>query len=172
VSGAPVCLPRAPEWFMYAHAEMTRRKLGAHFNALLAAWARIEAASRFEQSGGALSKQQRPEQVSRWIQCGRGRKGRLDTAVLNPAQYEAQYKAQWWAWWGSLQPTWRGKDSDGEWVLTGPYGKDWGGLMFWGQNGLLSVVAALYFWGCAVQEDENLLGRWERAVHDAAWICE
>ncbi|KAJ7020549.1 hypothetical protein C8F04DRAFT_974155, partial [Mycena alexandri] len=164
----PACPPHAAEWFTYAHSEMTRRNLGAHFNAVLAAWGRIEAASRFEHSSGAISKQFRPEQVNRWIQCGRGRKGKADTSVPNPAQYERQ----WWAWWNSLQLGWRGKDLQGDWAVVGPYGKEWEGLLFWGQNGVLSIMASLYFWGCGVQEDEGSLGQWERAVNDVAWVFE
>ncbi|KAJ7765195.1 hypothetical protein B0H16DRAFT_1263707, partial [Mycena metata] len=102
VSDAPACPPQAPLWFVYAHNQMTQQNLGAHYNALLAAWARIEAASRFE-SSGTISKQFRPEQVNRWIQYGRGRNGRPDTTITNPTQYEHQ----WWTWWGALQPGWR-----------------------------------------------------------------
>ncbi|KAJ7711502.1 hypothetical protein B0H16DRAFT_1343728, partial [Mycena metata] len=164
----PTCPPQAASWFVYTHEQMTQRHLGPHFNGLLAAWIRIEAASRFEHSSGAITKKMRPEQVNRWIQCGRGQRGNPDTSVPNPAQYERQ----WWAWWNSLQPVWRGKDADGDWSVAGAYGKEWDGLLFWGQNGILSVVAALYFWGCAVQEDEECLRAWERAVNDVSWICE
>ncbi|KAJ7123915.1 hypothetical protein C8R46DRAFT_1050308 [Mycena filopes] len=34
------------------------------------------------------------------------------------------------------------------------------------------LVAALYFWGCAAQNDEEFLGKWETAVIDAAWMWE
>ncbi|KAJ7165267.1 hypothetical protein C8R46DRAFT_863722, partial [Mycena filopes] len=162
------CPPRAPKWFSHAHGHLGRQNLGAHFNSLVAAWIRIEAASRFEHSG-ALLKKLRPEQVNRWIQDARGQRNRPDPPVNNPVEYEHQ----WWAWWDSLQPAWRGKDAAGSWKVTEPYGKDWGDpLLVWGQNGVLSVVAALYFWGCAVQNDEELLGKWEAAVNDAAWMFE
>ncbi|KAJ7030236.1 hypothetical protein C8F04DRAFT_961982 [Mycena alexandri] len=168
ISDPPPCPPTAPDWFRNGHAEVTRCNLGAHFNALLAAWTRIEAASRFENSAGAITKHLRPEQVNRWIHCGRGRKGRPDMTVRNPAEYGRQ----WWAWWDTLQPAWRGKDSAGAWLIAGSYGKEWDELMFWGQNGVLSVVASLYFWGCAVQENVELVGDWEVAVNNAAWVCE
>ncbi|KAJ7800486.1 hypothetical protein B0H14DRAFT_3490662 [Mycena olivaceomarginata] len=43
------CPTGAPTWFVDARRQMTAVGLGCHFDALLAAWTRIEDASRFEQ---------------------------------------------------------------------------------------------------------------------------
>jgi hypothetical protein len=46
-------------------------------------------------------------------------------------------------------------------------------LYRWGINGMLNVVASLYFWGCGVvgRADAALLS-WENAVHDCTWMME
>jgi hypothetical protein len=62
---------------------------------------------------------------------------------------------------------------DGTWIRQEPYGKDWEGLLHWGPNGTLSVVAALYFWGCAVRMMESPGQEiWQNAVEDVAWMLE
>ncbi|KAK7021589.1 hypothetical protein R3P38DRAFT_3196338 [Favolaschia claudopus] len=43
------CPPHAPKWFCDAFALMTAEELGCHYSALIAAWTRMEEASRFEQ---------------------------------------------------------------------------------------------------------------------------
>jgi hypothetical protein len=76
-------------------------------------------------------------------------------------------------WWGSLQPEWREKDADGSWSVARGYGgggREWGPLYQWGVNGVLSVVASLYFWGCSVPETGR--AEWEAAVNDVAWMFE
>jgi hypothetical protein len=147
---------------------MTKVNLGAHFNALLDAWTRSEAACQFENPRAALPKSHRPEQIAHWIKDARGNRNRPDPSVKNTAQYETE----WWAWWDSLQPEWRTRHADGSWVVGGPYGKDWDTLAYWGENGVLSVVAALYFWGCAVQTGGDAQERWELAVNDVSWVFE
>jgi hypothetical protein len=169
VSKPPACPARAAEWFVHALGQVTRVNLGPHFNALLDAWVRIEAACRFDNPPKpVLPKHGRPEQVDRWIKDARGHRNRPDPVVKKVQQYEKE----WWGWWGTLQPAWRKKDADGNWGVDGPYGKEWDSIGYWCENGLLSVVASLYFWGCAVQEGGEGLERWECAVNDVSWVFE
>jgi hypothetical protein len=126
------------------------RRLGIHFHALVNAWTRIEAASRFEHAPTNLLHRLRPAQVGRWITGQRGRRP-ADTAISDPIQYAKE----WETWWATLQPHWRVQGSDGKWVVGGAYGTDWGVLFQWGVNGVLSILAALYFWGCAVINSPN-----------------
>jgi hypothetical protein len=59
--------------------------------------------------------------------------------------------------------------------MSGEFGGEGGWddrLLHWGQNGILSMIAGLYFWGCAVRDQPEVLGRWEFAVNDVAWILE
>jgi hypothetical protein len=45
-------------------------------------------------------------------------------------------------------------------------------LYQWGVNGILSLVASLYFWGCAVYEQVELRTQWEQAISDVVWMLE
>ncbi|KAJ7801666.1 hypothetical protein B0H14DRAFT_3782628 [Mycena olivaceomarginata] len=162
------CPPEAASWFADAHAAMTKVDLGCHYHALVAAWTRIEQASRFEHGPTNLSPKGRPKQVTAWI--SRLRKG-TEPVVDDPATYAIQ----WQAWWDLLQPAWRTKDVDGQWSVVGGYrdgGREWGPLYQWGINGVLSIVASLYFWGRAVHGNPEFCGRWEAAVGDVVWVFE
>jgi hypothetical protein len=166
----PVACPeKAADWFRDAYTEMTRINLGVHFHALVNVWTRIKAASRFEHAPTNLSHRLRPGQVGRWIAVQRGRRP-ADTAVPNPKQYAVE----WRTWWETLQPHWRVKGEDGKWVVGGVYGMEWGCLFQWGVNGVLSILAALYFWGCTVIGSPNaeLMCAWETEVQDVGWMLE
>ncbi|KAJ7117329.1 hypothetical protein C8R43DRAFT_902055 [Mycena crocata] len=167
------CPPTAPPWFVDARTEITQMDLGPHFQGLVSAWTRVEYASRFEHSSQNLSSKARPTQVGTWIGPNqRGKRGDpTKLLVLDPVAYALQWKA----WWDSLQPEWRVRGEDGRWVAEGPYGPDgreWGPLYRWGVNGTLSLLAALYFWGCAVIGDETLRLHWEEQVNDVGWMME
>jgi hypothetical protein len=41
-----------------------------------------------------------------------------------------------------------------------------------GANGVLSIVASLFFWGRAVQHEPELRFAWEAAVGDVVWMLE
>jgi hypothetical protein len=86
------------------------------------------------------------------------------------------YTTGWQVWWDSLQPAWRTKDAEGAWSVSGDYGdggKEWGSLFQWGQNGILNIVASLYFWGVAVRESTpELQSVWEECVLDVVWMLE
>ncbi|KAJ7725244.1 hypothetical protein DFH07DRAFT_783077 [Mycena maculata] len=146
-----VCPLRAPDWFCHVLGEMTKRDLGPHFNAVLAAWIRIEAGCDFEShlSQGVLSSKGRPEHIGRWIQAARGRRNQLNWL----SKIQKNMRGTGGVGGGGLQPEWRTKDSEGTWVIGGDYGKEWDMLSFWGISGTLSVVVSVYFWGCSVQGD-------------------
>ncbi|KAJ7886984.1 hypothetical protein B0H13DRAFT_1627685 [Mycena leptocephala] len=144
LSTLPPCPPNAPDWFANAHTKMTHIDLGCHYHALVAAWTRVEHASRFEHGPTNLPSKHRPEQVSTWISKNlRGKRG-LEPRVTDPRAYAAQ----WQRWWDSLQPSWREKETDGRWSIEayGEAGREWGPLYQWGVNGTLSILASLYFW--------------------------
>jgi hypothetical protein len=168
-SRPPACPPQAAEWFAHAFGELTKENLGPHFNALLDTWVRVEAACKFENPPKyALPKNGQPEQVDRWIKDAHGHRKRPNPTVKKVQQYEKE----WWGWWNTLQPAWREKDAEGSWVVGGAYGKEWDSVGYWGENGVLSVVASLYFWGCAVQDGGVGLDRWEDVVNDVSWVFE
>ncbi|KAJ7903971.1 hypothetical protein B0H13DRAFT_2334985 [Mycena leptocephala] len=169
-TSTPVPRGAAP-WFIHAHEQVTKEHLGCHFNAVLAAWIRVEAASKYESGPTTLSKTGRPEIITTWISRLRGKRT-CDTSIADPAAYAVT----WQNWWDTLQPKWRKKDTDGAWSMTGGYGpngNEWGPLYQWGVNGTLSLVASLFFWGCAVcQSDGEMYGLWEKAVLDVGWMLE
>jgi hypothetical protein len=150
---------------------MTQVDLGCHFQGVIAAWTRVEAVSRFEQGPTKLSTINHPEQVKKWVANQRGKR-QADTSIADPTAYAAG----WQLWWDSLQPEWRIKDADGAWSVNGGYGgggKVWGPLFQWGQNGVLNIVASLFFWGVAMRDSTSeLQSAWERSVMDVAWMFE
>ncbi|KAJ7154384.1 hypothetical protein C8R43DRAFT_855276, partial [Mycena crocata] len=168
-SVAPACPRGAPEWFSNALNEMTKVDLGAHFHALLTAWTRIEAACKFEELRETLTSTGRPIQVTRWINSARGERKARGLEVTKPDEYAVI----WWEWYNLMQPGWRTTESDGKtWQTGGEYGTDWDTLCFWGRNGVLSIVAGLYFWGCGVATLPEKRDAWEAAVNDVAWLFE
>ncbi|KAK7000237.1 hypothetical protein R3P38DRAFT_2432805, partial [Favolaschia claudopus] len=122
------CPANAKAWFVDAHQAMTQVDLGCHYVALVAAWTRMEAASRFEHSPTNLPAKFRPKPVGTWI--SNSRRGPLPT-VKDPVRYAKE----WQIWWDSLQPAWRARESTGEWSVTRGYGqngREWGALYHWG----------------------------------------
>ncbi|KAJ6505488.1 hypothetical protein C8R45DRAFT_817264 [Mycena sanguinolenta] len=167
-SSPPPCPANAPEWFSQAREQVTAKYLGPHFNAVLAAWTRVEAACKFENPAHKLSPKNRPAMVGTWITGARGKKQAPPTVRMEEVP---ALELDFWKWWGSLQPEWRVKGANGSWVIGEEYGGEWeDALLHWGVNSTLSVVACLFFWGCAVCESSDLCARWETAVHDVAWI--
>ncbi|KAJ7176155.1 hypothetical protein C8R43DRAFT_872655 [Mycena crocata] len=164
----PPCPAKAATWFVEAHRSMTGLDLGCHFHALLAAWIRIEDASRFEEGPHKLSSRARPKEVGTWIN---GR--RVKIPVVKKV---GTYAVAWRSWWDTLQPGWRKLGPDGRWLVTDTYGadgKEWGPLFRWGINGTLSIVASLYIWGCALSDTStDSCTLWEMEVHDAVWMLE
>ncbi|KAJ7751021.1 hypothetical protein B0H14DRAFT_3896881 [Mycena olivaceomarginata] len=160
------CPPNAADWFVTAHKRLTGVKLGSHYDAVVAAWVRIEKASRFEEGDDRLPATNRPGPVSTWM--------RSKKATPKIPNIEA-FVVAWQGWWDSLQPSWRTKQGDGKWKLGGQYGgkgADWGSLYTWGPHGVVSIVASLYMWGRMTQEDKSLYPAWEAAVCDVGWILE
>jgi hypothetical protein len=110
-----------------------------------------------------------PEHVTKWIQSARGTRRQGPPVVMNPAAYTVD----WWKWWDLLQPQWRVRGDDRKWITGETYNGEWDDqLLHWGTNGLLSVVASLYFWGCAIAESVEGRDAWEIAVNNVAWILE
>ncbi|KAJ7868789.1 hypothetical protein B0H14DRAFT_2572214 [Mycena olivaceomarginata] len=61
----------------------------------------------------------------------------------------------------------------GGWKDTEREGGEWGLLYHWGVNGVLSVIASLYFWGCTVRSGDPVLeASWEATVGDVGWMLE
>ncbi len=105
----------------------------------------------------------RPQAIGAWIQ--RARAPAYRPAITNVKQYTEDFSV----WWQSLQPEWR-RSLCG----AGPYllqqDGDWTHMRrFSGINGLLSVVAALYFWGDVVR-GTPATKTWLAAVADVSFV--
>ncbi len=114
-----------------------------------------------DRSSARLGAQSRPQAVTDWI-----RRARLNT--YNPQiNSVATFAKEFNAWWASLQPAWR---TDGGRGVLRRDGEDWECLRCSGINGLLSVLAALFFWGCAVQKSKAATkSAWLRALDDVSY---
>ncbi|KJA14112.1 hypothetical protein HYPSUDRAFT_106491, partial [Hypholoma sublateritium FD-334 SS-4] len=150
-----------PSWFTNAHKLFNTAALGSEWALLVSNWVRFEEDAQF-QGGGKLGTQRRPRVVADWIQRAR-------SPVYRPAINDvAGFATDFSAWWQSLQPEWRRTDSD-----AGPdlprQGGDWTHIRRSGANGLLSVVAALFFWGNVVQ-GTPARAVWLKAMEDVLFV--
>ena len=106
----------------------------------------------------------RPDEVEWWISRGRKHTPCVKSSALLSEKF--------WAWWKGLQPKWR-KTGEVSGVLTAAHQEvlgDWTMLEKLGQNGFLSVLAVLSWWGEAIQlEDEYSVltdENWSAACED------
>ncbi|KAJ7086892.1 hypothetical protein B0H15DRAFT_781927 [Mycena belliarum] len=176
----PPCPADAPDWFHAVYGEVVGRNLGTLYNAVLEEWVEIERGYEWDMNKGGrgLSKRGRPAEVSAWVSAGRGlRKGPLANGVGPGIRSLAVFDATWWRWWGSLQPEWRSKcrGTPGKFerdVYPDSHGDTWSSLRHPGQNGVLSVVASLYWWGKKVTTDgvREDWESWTDAMRDVRWM--
>ncbi|KAJ7429178.1 hypothetical protein B0H11DRAFT_1769443, partial [Mycena galericulata] len=163
------CGEDAPPWLQHAVGEVSRAKIGPKYEELLSIFVDLETAyCELGMSGGKLSVKERPRQVTEWIKDGRGRTKEI-LGIANVGVFEEK----WWKWWKGMQPEWRGIGGDGR--GDGPPEEDagrWEGLVAPGQNGLLNVVATLYWWACAEKAgpEGTMSTGWEAAVADVTWV--
>jgi hypothetical protein len=167
----PTCPEGAPVWFQSAFAEITREEVGVKYDAVVQAWVDLEQMSGFAKGSKGLAAAGRPTELSDWIRDGRGR-----AKKMMKIDDLGRYQEQWWTWWMKMQPRWR-VGTDGHPTRPAEYGSGWGGVDALGQNGLVSVVATLYWWSHA----DKVAGRtsgWagsnslDRAMADTLWVLQ
>jgi hypothetical protein len=169
----------AQKWFISAYHQISQQDLGDSFNALLRAFVEIERRYGWEQGAKlGLSVTNRPVAVADWIAAGRGGRGGPQANGRGPeiGNLGAFGKA-WWHWWEGLQPDWRvwdiGNASRFQRAAYPSASKDnWRKLRHPGQNGVLRVVASLYWWGKRnkVAGEREDLESWAEAVSDVKWM--
>jgi hypothetical protein len=161
------CPGDAPNWFQTVFIEISREEVGGLYERMLEAFVELEKSREFKQGGSGLPTVGRPSQVSDWIKDGRGR-----SLPVRPIHNLEKFEKEWWVWWTALQPEWRGAWR-GRPQTEGAVreGAEWGKLGNPGQNGILSVVAALYWWACAEKaRDIKASKGWEEAVVDTTFV--
>ncbi|KAK6977646.1 hypothetical protein R3P38DRAFT_2580004 [Favolaschia claudopus] len=129
-------------------------------------WSDLEKEYKWKGGQKGLSTRYRPPQVASWITAGRGGVGPTLSDI-------GGYDESWWKWWAGLQPAWRVLDAERagrfqrEVYPEGGGEENWQTLRFPGNNGALSLVASLYWWGKRMDEKQQ---SWEEAVTDVTWV--
>jgi len=142
----------APKWFISALRKLQSTTIDERFNTLIHTWATFEVKEGYAEVS-KLDSKHRPSVIGDWIQ--RGRNEKWVPPGFDSAKFENQFKQ----WWFHLQPVWRrATDQDVAW---GSIEGDLVHLKKPGTNGLLSVVAGLFFWGINVK---NGSPEWDRYV--------
>ncbi|KAG6917363.1 hypothetical protein DXG01_002828 [Tephrocybe rancida] len=152
---------------------VTKGDLGSSYSALVTLLIEIEAGYGFKYTRkNGINCNNRPKEVSSWIQNGRGRDNGRRVIVDDIDKFAKE----WWVWWMSLQPDWRFLDAHGRPLRMAPiFDEDWECLQKPGANGMLSVVASLHGWGLAITQkpvDEERKAEWSDAVEDCLWVME
>ncbi|KAJ7046292.1 hypothetical protein C8F04DRAFT_938930, partial [Mycena alexandri] len=166
-------------WAKTVYPEISAVNLGDSFNAVLRLWIRLESEYKWASGGRGIGKNSRPGQVLDWIKIARGgRKKKGETGPGVTIKSLAVFEREWWTWWGTLQPMWRVKDAG----RPGRFNRDaypsatkenWATLLHPGQNGVLTVVATLYWWGLEVQgkkAEKEDVESWAAAVTEVKWM--
>ncbi|KAJ7490099.1 hypothetical protein B0H11DRAFT_1719727 [Mycena galericulata] len=178
----PLVLPdNTPKWLSDAVRHLSAVDLGSHFRSLLETLVRVEERFGFDEDHprSGVSKTNRPKEVDEWIKAGRGLRAKKgwDAGIRDIDEYGKR----WWMWWDVLQPSWRTRGEHGGWALSEAYDEhwEWPALAHPGQNGCLSIVASLYFWGSAKSAvgagagwDAENRESWDWAVQDVVWMME
>lgn len=148
--------PDAPAWLKSASRMLRSEALGIEWMELVKIWEAFETGEGFS-SPGKLAAAGRPRCVADWIQ--RARAPAYRASITKPTEFGHAFMA----WWTSLQPKWR--QSAGAPLAKTP--GDYDDIRKPGVNGLLSAVAALFFWGLACGSDGR--GGWLGAVEEVGW---
>ncbi|KAJ7893223.1 hypothetical protein B0H13DRAFT_1474817, partial [Mycena leptocephala] len=162
------CPEGAPGWVKNAYREISREFIGAAYEEVVEAWIELEKLYGFVVGNNTLKGGERPKEVTQWVRDGRGR-----TMPMIPITDLGKFENGWWKWWTALQPSWRGSWRGRTESARGkPADASWEKLAVPGQNGLLSVVATLYWWGYAEKKagmDARSTG-WEDAMKEVVAV--
>ncbi len=134
---------------------------GTEWGLLIHAWLKFEQNSQFV-ANGRLGTQHRPDAVGDWIQRAR-------PSSYHPKINDIQgYGTKFSLWWQSLQPDWRNDDADDALPRSR---EDWEDIRRPGINGIMSVAAALFFWGYVERnKGESARSAWLNAVDDVVYV--
>ena len=120
--------------------------------------------------GGSMSgfrKGDRPDKVSWWI----GHGCEHEPTIKNIDTFDKH----WWSWWKGLQPLSR-QVANVEGLLGGNHRlvevqEDWDVLRKHGQNGFLTILSTLAWWGSSINGKpvENFTS-WLAAVNEVHWV--
>ncbi|KJA22463.1 hypothetical protein HYPSUDRAFT_102681, partial [Hypholoma sublateritium FD-334 SS-4] len=151
----------APFWVVNALNLFQSANLGTEWSSLVVAWLKFEQDSHFI-AKGRLGTHCRPRAIADWIQ--RARSASYQPEINNLAAFSTDFSA----WWQSLQPDWRANNVDNALPRSR---EDWDDIRRPGINGLLSVAAALFFWGYAARnKGAPARSAWLDALNDVIHV--
>lgn len=146
----------APAWFTNVVRMFEGSNLDACWIELVKQWSSFEQRESYSEVR-KLSPKNRPAVVGQWIARARSAAWRPNISDLPGFEREFQQ------WWLTIQPPWR--VSNGK-LLKDAVDGDWDCLRRPGLNGIVSVLAALFYWGVVVKEKPARKKAWVAAVGD------
>lgn len=147
-------------WIQNALEMVTTVDLGADWQTLVRKWVEFEGEHGYKQEGKKLGSKGRPQSITDWIR--RARNSSYRPVIRDVKAFEASF----WTWWTTLQPEWR-LDNASTGLLQGS--GSWDALRCSGQNGLLSAIAALFFWGLSAEGNRKDKAAWGAVVDDVLY---
>ncbi|KAI4517116.1 hypothetical protein K525DRAFT_211617 [Schizophyllum commune Loenen D] len=167
----PTCPANAAPWFKQNFALLDLRDPHHLYSAVLDAWCRLEATNDFAVGKGnkAGNNIPKPPQLKEWIQAGRASRSKRMPRVVDIDKFSQQM----WTWWAAMQPEWRKVDATGQIAPSREVsGSGWGSALdVRGQNGILSVVACICWWGLALErETPERCRSWRWFMEDVVWV--
>ena len=131
--------------------------LGERWAELVELWAAFEKKEAFTERG-KLPPNYRPQAISKWIRRARSPTWRPD--ITNVLKFEKDFQA----WWLFLQPKWQVgvKGTITDKCVDG----NWDALQKPGLNGVVSLLAALFYWGIVAQKNTKHCEVWVAHVEE------
>lgn len=175
IQNAIDAIPSSADWLSGALPSILQTDIGSKYDDLVSLLVRFESTHDFVTDRmSRLHTDGRPLEITKWVSNARGRRG-----TVIKIQNLSKFATKWWRWWKSLQPTWRNYDPEQKPITeSSPRGtENWSCLIVPGANGFLSVIATLYWWGCAIALEDGEAMKdfkldWDRAVCDCKWVLE
>jgi hypothetical protein len=172
--------PQMPEKLLQV-LDMFKTVKDDKWDRLLSNWLAFETSHQF--SGRPLAGSHRPTCIGDWISRARSVKWRPPPSKSIASDFLR--------WWSSMQPDFRTtddgyllRDDDGAFVREEGDISDWATLCQAGTNGVVSVVAGLFFWHYLLPALQSVTApgfrqkaaatrarkEWEEAVDDVCWV--
>lgn len=133
--------------------------LGPSWDEVVRLWVAFEIRNRMSDPG-RIGATKRPTCVADWIQ--RARAPGYRPKITNLTKFSNDYGS----WWTAIQTDWRREEGSVAIRRSG----NMTAINKPGINGLLSVLAALFFWGTALGGDREGDDAWKHAVEDLDWV--
>jgi hypothetical protein len=160
-----------------AHAALELgRGWGIAWAKLVARFYDFEAKWGFAEGTWQMGSAHRPPQVATWLSRRKWTMGPTIGSDIGTRATPELWVGRWWRWWESLQPVDRVLFLDDK--MQRPETADWSEMAtMHGNNGLLQVIATLFWWGERVEgrrrpRDPEQWNDFMEAVDDVTWVLD